>query len=462
LNSIPEADYAQASIFDASTGKFILSTLPDGEVNLRTQQVAAIVYPYLKDRFVSASQAGLPNNLQEPNRRQFAPRFGFAFRPLAGNATVIRGGFGVFYVLQRGNSVASWQIYNPPFHMEDAKTNTSPTPTWNTANLFDAPLALGTSQVYSMDRRLRPPYALQWNFAVQRQLTQSLALEAAYVASKGNRLENNIPLNYAPPGPGSPQLRRPFPEFAQGAHYSNIGNSIYHSLQAKLEKRFSAGLSFLTSYVWSKLIDDGSLQATGSPIQDPANLRLERGAGVYDHPHRFVGSFNYELPFGAGKRFGATVARLPATLVGGWQIGGIVQFQSGFPFTPVMGTPDPLNVARQYGRRPDRIASGKLDNWTLDRYFDTTAFQTPAAFTFGNSGRNILYGPGIANWDLAILKNTRITERISHQIRWEMFNAWNTPQFNNPNTNIDPGGPGGRILGAREPRIMQLAMRISF
>ena len=462
LNSVPRSLLAQASVFDAATGKFIVSTLPNGEINLRTQQVASVAFPFFQDRIVTAREAGRPNDLQEPYRRQFAPRFGFAFRPSGGNSTVIRGGFGVFYVLQRSNTVASDQVANPPFHMEEDKTNTTPIPAFTTANLFDAPLARATVGVFTMEPRLRPPYSLQWNLAVQRQLSSTLALEAAYVASKGNRLESRTPFNFAIPGPGDDSARRPYPEFALGALYANNANSNYHSLQLKLEKRLSSGLSFLSSYVWSKLIDNGTLFDTGSAVQDPTNLRLERGLAVLDHTHRLVNSFVYELPVGPGKRFGSTLPPVPSTLISGWQIGGIVQFQSGFPFTPELGTPDPLNVAREYGRRPDRVASGEIDNWTINRYFDTSAFQVPAPFTFGDSGRNILRGPGIANWDLVVLKNTRISDRITYQVRWEMFNAWNTPQFDNPNTNVDPGGPGGRILGAREPRIMQFAMRLSF
>ena len=462
LNSIPTADYAQAAIFDTARKKFILSTLPNGEFNLQTQQVASLVYPYMKDRIISAQEAGLPNNLQYPNHKQFAPRFGFAYRPFHGNSTVIRGGFGVFFVLQRANGVASYQIANPPFHMGETKTNTSSTPTFNTANLFDAPLALGTVAIYAQPTSLLAPYALQWNLAIQRQISSSLVLEAAYVANKSNRLEWSEPLNYAVPGPGNVQSRRPFPEYAQGTYYGNGGNSNYHALQMKLEQRLSSGLSFLSSYVWSKLIDNGNISGTGSPVQNPANLSLERGLGVYDHTHRWVNSVNYELPFGQGKRFGSSTGSFAKFLISGWQLGGIVQFQSGFPFTPVMGTPDPLNVASQYGRRPDRIASGEIDNWTVERYFDTSAFKTPGQYMFGNSGRNILRGPGIANWDTVLLKNSRITERITTQFRWEMFNTFNTPQFNNPNTNVDAGGPGGRILSGREPRIMQLALRLSF
>jgi hypothetical protein len=114
-----------------------------------------------------------------------------------------------------------------------------------------------------------------------------------------------------------------------------------------------------------------------------------------------------------------------------------------------MGSPDPANV-------------GEIENWTIDRYFDTSAFTVPAQFTIGNSGRNILRGPGIANFDLSLIKNTTFAERYRLQFRWEMFNAFNTPQFLNPNNITDAGGPGGRILSARDPRLMQVALKLYF
>jgi hypothetical protein len=147
---------------------------------------------------------------------------------------------------------------------------------------------------------------------------------------------------------------------------------------------------------------------------------------------------------------------------GGWQLGGIVQYQSGFPFTPVLGSPDPANVAFAYARRPDRTGSGKIDDWTVNRYFDISAFKPQAAFTIGNSGRNILRGPGVSNWDLSILKNTYFTEKFYCQFRLELFNVWNTAQFFNPETNVDPGSNGGRILSARDPRIIQGAIKFYF
>ena len=457
LNTLPRADQAQAGRFDPVLGKVVVSTLPDGQINLSTQQVASIVYPTFRDVIMTAKEAGQPNNLQKMDHKQLAPRLGLAYRPFNNNRTVIRASYGIFYVLQRGNPAVSTPIINLPFILDESKSNTTPIPTFTTASFFDAPFVFGTALINTFDTKLRPPYQQEWNLAIQHELLRNLALDVAYVGSKGSRLERTLPFNFAPPGSGSLQGRRPFPRFSGGGYYQNSGSSIYHSMQVKLEKRYSGGLSMLAAYTWAKLIDDLS----GS-FADPRNPGLDRALGDLDTPHRLVTSFSYELPLGKGKQFGGGIPSWANKVVGGWQLGGIVQYQTGFPFTPVLGAPDPANVGSEYARRPNRVGSGKLDHPTIDRYFDLSAFTVPAAFTIGSSGRNILRGPGIKNWDLAIMKNTYITERIYHQFRLELFNAWNTPQFRNPSTNVDPGSTGGRILGARDPRIIQLAMKLYF
>jgi len=457
FNLPPRADQAQAGRFDPSLGKVVVSTLPNGQINLTTQQVASIVYPVFRDVIVTAQQAGQPNDLQEIDHKQFAPRVGFAYRPFNNNRTVVRAGYGIFYVLQRANPSVSTPIINLPFILDESKNNSTPVPTLTTVNFFDAPFGFGTGYLNTFDTKLRSPYQQEWNLAVQHELLPDFALDVAYVGSKGTRLERTLPFNFVAPGTGDIQSRRPFPRFSSGGYYQNSGSSIYHSMQVKLEKRFSSGVSMLTAYTWSKLIDDVS-----SSFADPRNPGLDRALSSLDTTQRLVTSFYYELPFGKGKRFGDGLSSLVNKFAGGWRLDGIVQYQSGFPFTPTLGSPDPAGVGFEYARRPNRIGSGKLDAPTIDRYFDLSAFTVPASGTIGNSGRNILRGPGIKNWDLAILKNTRITERVSHEFRLELFNAWNTPQFRNPSTTVDPGSNGGRILAARDPRIIQAAMKLYF
>ena len=305
----------------------------------------------------------------------------------------------------------------------------------------------------------------QWNLAIQRELLSNLSLEVAYVGNKGTFLERSLPQNL--PQISSTDLRpfqqrRPNPDFGTGSYYDNRENSNYNALEVKLEKRFSQGVSFLAGYSWSKVIDGSSNdQGGGEGADNPFNLRSMRGRSNFDVGQRFIMSFSAELPFGKGKAIGGDMSRAADLFVGGWQVQGIVTWQGGFPFTPVIAS-DPANVAFSYARRPDVIGTGKVSECRPEQCFNIADFRVPAAFTIGNAGRNILRGPGINNWDLAILKNFNFTERVYLQFRAEAFNAFNHTQFNNPNANIELPTQGGRIFSAKDPRIGQFGLKLYF
>jgi hypothetical protein len=243
---------------------------------------------------------------------------------------------------------------------------------------------------------------------------------------------------------------------------ANVNNSTYHSLQVKLEKRYSNGLSFLASYAWQKALDGTSNDQNGNGADDPFNLRTMKGPSDYDIEHRFVFSYGYELPIGRGKAFGNNMPRLLDEFIGGWQVAGITTFQTGFPFTPQLGKSDPANVNYAYARRPDVAGSGTLSNPTINEWFNINDFVVPQPYTIGNAGRNILRGPHFQNWDISVLKNFRFTERKYLQFRAEFFNAFNHPNFMLPNTNIEDKVHGGQITNAYDPRIMQFALKLYF
>jgi hypothetical protein len=185
-----------------------------------------------------------------------------------------------------------------------------------------------------------------------------------------------------------------------------------------------------------------------------------RGLSGLDVGQRFVSSFGAELPFGKGKAFLSDAGRAADLILGGWQVGGIVTFQGGFPFTPVIAS-DPANVAFSYARRPDRIGRGTVDKCTRERCFNVADFVVPQPFTIGNAGRNILRGPGINNWDLSIFKRFYMTERLFWEFRAEWFNTFNNTQFNNPANNIELA-TGGQIFSAKDPRIGQFGLKLYF
>jgi hypothetical protein len=263
-------------------------------------------------------------------------------------------------------------------------------------------------------------------------------------------------------------VRTPFFGFAQLFQAEDVVSSNYNSFQAKLDKRFSHGLSFLASYTWSHSIDGASVffgsGANGTTIfpQDNYNLAAERGDSDFDIRNRFVFSFNYELP---------VPQKLPKILFGGWELGGILTWQSGQPFSVLTG--QGLSGTGLGNDRPDRIGDPNAGPHTVQRWFNTSAFALNQPLTFGNAGRNIVRGPGYSDFDFSILKNTKVGERVNAQFRAEFFNIANHPAFALP-ANILAAPNFGALfttpdaaqnnvgLGSGGPRLIQFAVKISF
>lgn len=411
----------------------------------------------------------------------FAPRLGFAYR--ATQRTVIRSGYGVFYASEDVGGDPRLEanppfVGNPQFNADFA--NFAAARKISDGLPPDRPLQVpSTGPGLHNPIRFRPydnrtPYVQQWNLNVERELPSNIVASIAYVGSKGTKLVTFFDLNQAVPAPGQIDTRRPYPAFgAYGNDVADEANSIYHSLQISLEKRLTRGLAFLASYTWSHSIDTASQPTGNDGVQNSHNLRAERGNSDFDMRHRLVTSWSYELPAGNGKRWLANAGRPLQALLGGWQMNGIQYIDSGQPFTPVVASN--LNTLNGTGtQRPNRIGSGRLSAGarTPSHWFDpsASAFTIPAAFTFGNSGRNILTGPRQINFDLSLFKNIHFSanEKRYLQFRTEVFNAFNTPQYNNPNAVIgDPGvgkissaGFSNTFLGAN--RQIQFALKLYY
>jgi len=403
------------------------------------------------------------------DKNNFAPRFGFAFT--ATPRTVLRGGYGVFYdtvpmfaqlrpfpfLITFTRSTGSFFVENrlsegfPPTDFDIARNAANPFGQID-AVPFDNPLA----------------YIQQFNLNLQRSLGSDIVLSVAYVGTLGRKLRWVYDENVPPPGPGPVQQRRPFfnvvPNVVTLLVNHPEASSTYHSLQISAEKRFARGLAFLGSYTWSHWIDNATSEAgygaQGPNPQDIRNRRAERGNSPADLRHRLVLSWIYELPFGEGKRWGSSDL-VVAKILGGWQVNGIATLQSGLPFTPVLAA---ATTNTGTGSRPDRIGNGALprSERTLIRFFDTSAFTTPAQFTYGNAGRDILIGPGFVNFDFSLFKNFRLTETRTLQFRSEFFNLFNTPQFGLPNATFGTSGFGRISLLAGEMRQIQFSLKFVF
>lgn len=409
------------------------------------------------------------DSVTEGRYTNFGPRAGFAYN-ITPN-TVIRAGAGVFYSLQMQTSNLS-PAKNAPFSGSIQTSNNAQD--WASAQPISAGFPASRPNLFPVNGTawVYYPYDFkttsntQWNFNIQRQFGANNVLTVAYVGAKGTHIFVTENINQAIPGPGPVVARRFYPNLGDGTAVGPWGNSSYNSLQSTFERRLSAGLTLLAAWTYAHSIDNTS--GTGSEtVQNPYNLHLNRGNSTFDLRHNVVLSWTYELPFGKGKPFLRDASRPLDLVVGGWQFNGISTFQTGTPFTVTMLT-NTLNSGGgvQY---PNRIGSGKLDHPTINQWFDPAAFVAPGNYTYGNSGRNILYGPGTKEVDASLFKNFPLGgEGRRLQFRAEAFNVFNTPQFNNPNAQIGFAGvakitsAGNPPLFQRTSREIQLALKLYF
>jgi hypothetical protein len=310
-------------------------------------------------------------------------------------------------------------------------------------------------------------YAQQFNLGVQHEITSlQLIVKGALVGNLGRRLGTTIDLNQPIPGPGAVNPRRPFfgvrPGLASISYAVSDGLSNYLSGQFSAEKRLGQGMNLLFGYTWSHAIDDVGTEfggGTGTP-QDIRNRRADRGNSVFDIRHRAIISYTYRLPFGKGQlwmnRGGAA-----NFLLGGWQTNGILILQTGLPFTV---SHSGANTGGAGGSRPDFVRDATLPSGqrSLARWFDPTAFAVPAIYTFGNVGRDTLFGPGRWNVDMSLFKDFHIREPLILQFRGEAFNVFNHPQFGQPNSAVGTPTAGTITSIVGNPRQMQVALRLQF
>jgi outer membrane receptor protein involved in Fe transport len=441
---------------DPVLNRIVVASDDQGRITTTAQQVTRIILPLFQPLIVPTSQVGLGPALVHGNPHNIAPRIGLAYD--AGYGFVLRGGYGIFYPLKNGNVAGAGAILNPPFFAGEARNNTTPLATRTVANLFppSSPgnLTLAPLTFTQYDPNPPYPYIQQWNFSLQKVLRRAISLQASYVASKGTHLQFGLPVNIPAPGPGAIQARRPNPFFASGNLLNDTGTSSYNALQAVAEVRSWHGLYLLSSFTWGKSLDNQSSDGN-SGAQDPANVRAEWAVSSFQVARRWTLASTYELPFFRGRR------GLVSNLLGAWSVSNIVTAQSGLPFTPAIST-NPANTGS--AQRPNRIASGKLANPGIARWFDVAAFQVPAAFTFGSSARNVLTGPGFVNWDFSLFKDFNLTassDRVRLQFRGEFYNTSNTPAFGQPVLNIQAPNAGA-ILTSGAARTTQLVLKAIF
>ncbi len=397
-------------------------------------------------------EVGKRGPLNNPSKTNFAPRIGLAWRPFGGTNTVVRAGYGIFYNVNMMNMFVPALAANPPNNANINELNTAGNVRISMRNADQAKNLNINSEINSADTERGVGDVQQWNFNVQRLLGRSITVEVGYVGSKSSHFDSPRTVNPYVPG----TTRRIYPDWGPIENISLDAAGTYHGLLTKLEKRFSQGFTFIQTYTLSKSLFDSFACCGAQRHNNPYEWRLEKGLAEHDQRHRSTSAWLYELPFFAGRR------NLTGQLLGGWQLNGVLILETGMPMHPLQSLKPIDDGCPRCDHRPDRLSDGRLsgDERTLQRWFDTSAFAV-ARGHYGNSGRNILTAPGLANLDFAVFKNFPITETKSIQFRWENYNFTNTPSFNPPTLQISSGN-FGRITSAGFGREMQFALRFEF
>ena len=404
-----------------------------------------------------------------PDTTNFAPRAGLALRlpklPFSAGDTVFRAGYGIYYNPEI--AVETYDLLLNGILVQNNVTDGSQAPILTTRNGFPQTASTGFPTYFGIDPGAPTPYMQQWNASFQHEFPGHVLGEVAYLGSKGTHLgrfrQFNTPLQVEtgadlPPRSGDLQSLRTWPSLGEIIQRQHIANSSYNSLQVKAEKRLSGRVSLLASFVWSKSIDDADSVIVGSydsiGAQDERNLRLERGLSFFNVGRRISGGYVVDLP--AVRIFGAVLRN--------WQVSGIVTLQDGTPLNPVYYAFNPSNTGTP--NRPDIVPGQSValprSQRTAAEFFNTAAFSTPAPYTFGNAGRDILPGPGNNIFDVALHRRFVIRDRGAMEFRVESFNVFNHPNWGIPGPYPDFGPYFGRIFAVGDPRRIQFAVRYDF
>lgn len=430
----------------------------------------ANLYDAAQKALVRVGTGSMPRSGYLADKNNWAPRFGLAWTPDSREATVLRAAYGVYFD-QSALATGEGLFFNVPYYDLSLYfplpqfglplTLSDPFPSFYPFSLPDSAQAF--------DRNLRTAYVQHWNFNVQREFGKARVLEIGYVGSKGTKLVAGRDVNQPRPSP-LPVNPRPVPQFDDINQVESRASSSYHSLQMRFQQRLDFGLSLLASYTFSKSLDNASgfFSSAGDANypQDSFNIRAERGRSNFDVRNRFSLGYSYDLPIGKGH---ATLGDRGwvSSVLSGWQTHGIVTLQGGRPFTvALLSDIDQSNTGRStlgFGAndRPNLVGEPKLSTRTAERWFNTSVFTLPPFGSFGNSGRNILDGPGLQNINVSLMKQTVLREGLSLQFRSEFFNFFNRPNFDLPDIFV-VSPTFGRILSAQNPRHIQFGLKLLF
>jgi hypothetical protein len=406
---------------------------------------------------------GLPRSIWNNRTNDFAPRIGFAYDPFADGKTAVRAGFGMFYDRPAANIYLLSMTLNPPIDYSYNVYN------GNIENIAAAFNAVYPSNLTTVSPNFKTPYVMTYNLNVQRQLPAHIILDVGYVGTQARHLARGLDLNQLRMGTlTQPQNKgvnvnalRPYPGFGTITDYEYTDTSNYNGLQVSANRRMASGLSFGSSFTWSKALDDLPAQGGFTPtvVQDSYNARNDYGLSTVSRKYVFSINAQYDLPFAKNVQHRAIHA-----IVGGWTVSSVFFAQSGAPQSVTVSS-DVAGIGAT-SSRASLIPNADLhiSDRTPARWFNTAAFLPVSQMTpgqFGNSGRDILIGPGYSELDLSIFKRFAIRENVDVEFRAESFNVPNHPSFTTMGTVVGTS-TFGAVTATGNPRINQLALKLHF
>jgi murein DD-endopeptidase MepM/ murein hydrolase activator NlpD len=444
-------------------GEFVIASDGKGQIS----PSAANLLPNIPIPYTTSTQTGWNNSLLQERPLRLAPRIGLAWA-LPDHKTVIRSGFGI-YTNQAAYSIIQNAALNLPFYFAKTVTNNASCATGSTCSTENilAAAANGSVSANNINHDYKIEYNNVWNLSIERVLSPTTSLQAQYIGSYTVHADNLTYQNFFPNNelnPG-PLHIRPIPEMSGFPTVTWDGWEKYHALALTLTQRVWHGLTLNSTYTWSKALDDASNPGPDNAgpnfPQDPANLTAEKGLSDFDHRHRFVTNFLFQIPFLSNSE------EWVHTAFSGWQVGGIWTLQSGAPFTvnlssDVANNGEPLSAPSQ---RPNLTCDPNSGPKTTAQWFNTACFSLPAQFTYGNAGRDIVMGPGLDNFDATIQNEFPVHENIKLQFRLDIFDFFNHPNFNSPvgaGRMFSASPSFGSITSAQDPRDMQFSLRLVF
>jgi hypothetical protein len=435
--------------------------------------------------FIAGKNSPFGDKISNDDNKNIAPRVGVVWDPFNKGQTVLRAGYGLFYDSVLFGNAENDVFLNPAFNPQVNIPNTTLDNPGNAA--VGAPSTNPLRVRGLIASPYHTPYIQQWSLDAQHELAKNFLLDVGYYASKGTHqigildinqpqvgayqslvctatiTTNCVPAGQPVKGATTPLLNRirPFPGYGGIDAIASIFNSNYNSLQVAVQKRFAGSSMINVAYTWSKSLTDNQTDRSTAP-QNSYCIACEYGPSQQDRRHILTANYVYQLPFFKSQH------GVVGHVAGGWEVSGIVTFQSGVPFTVTSSLDsDPGGQgclgASPCAVRPDMVGNPNNGPQTFNRWFNTSAFAAVPAGQVrnGNSGRGVVLGPGYSQFDLSLFKNLKFTERVNSQFRLEAFNAFNHTNFTTLNTTFG-SSTFGQVTGARDPRIVQLAMKVSF